>query len=333
MKNVIKRLIEAASSAGPSAKHLKSLLRGGIDLVTPSMINGWAWHPEYKLSDVRLLAGSSLLAAAAVDVHRSDVEEKVGAKGNYGFSLKLPVSLPSVDLDQSLQLVVVTADGSTRFPLACMKDKGATLTLLRTALDPKYFGMEGNFDGFANDGMVVTGWCFQSLLPANACTVFIQVEGMNPVAVRCDQYRPGFSALGYPESCGFMFHLADLRSLSGFGGRRLAVTFDQSGLLPLPEASPCFLPSLSSTGELATSDISKDVSSAEHGYESLEIHSPAIHADMPDLAKCRRDLEEFKRGCDVFEREIAARIQQESLSSKGKGRRLSGWRRLFSGKS
>jgi hypothetical protein len=156
---------------------------------------------------------------------------------------------------------------------------------------------------------------------------------MNPVAVRCDQHRSGFSALGYPESCGFIFHLADLRNLSDFGGRRLTVTFDQSGLLPLPEASPCFLPSLASAGGLPSSGISKGDSSAEHSYESLEIHSPAIHADMPDLAKCRRDLEEFKRVCDVFEREIAARIQQESLSSKGKGRRLGGWRRLFSGKS
>jgi hypothetical protein len=331
MKNVIKRWIGSASPAGPSSKNSQSLLLGGVDLVTPSIINGWVWHPEYKLFDVRLLSGGSLLATAAIDVHRKDVEDKVRAKGSFGFSVKLPVRLPSIDLAKDLQLFALTEDGSKRFLLSCMKDKESTLTLLRTALDPQYFGMEGNFDGLAGDGLLATGWCFQKLVPSQPCVVYVRVEGMEPVPVRCDQYRPGFSSMGYPESCGFSFRISELNGLSEFGGRRLTVTFDHSGLLSLPEPSPSFLPDSASVAELVRSSVFQDDLAGEHGCDSLEIHSPEAYADLPDSARYRRDLEEFKRVCDVFEREIRAQIQQEAFSKRAKERRIGGWKRLFRG--
>lgn len=332
MKKVIKHWIAKASSVG-TAEALHKTLVGGIDLVSPSMINGWVWHPEYELYDVRLLAGSCLLATAKIDIERKDVEEKVGKKGNHAFSLKLPVSLPSADLMQDLRLVALTADGAVRFPLFCMKDKSATLTLLRTALDPKYFGMQGNFDGLTSDRLILTGWCFQTLMPSKTCTVYIQVEGMKPVPIECDQSRPGFSRLGYPECCGFVFHLAELADLPDLEGKRLVVTFDQSGLLPLPEASPCFLPRLASTRDLALSKTSQSSLSGENTYEVLETHSLPEYSHLPDLAKYRRDLEEFKRICDIFEREITAQIKQETFSKGIRDRRKGGWRRLFGGKS
>jgi hypothetical protein len=151
MKSVFKNWITKALLANSSESSLKRLA-GGIDLVTPSMVNGWVWHPQYSLYDVRLLAGGKLLSATRVDVNRNDVEEKVGARGNFGFSLKLPVNTAIGDLSGDLQLFALTSDGSFRFPLSCMKDKGSTQSLLKTALDPMYLGMEGNFDGSTADG-------------------------------------------------------------------------------------------------------------------------------------------------------------------------------------
>lgn len=329
MRSAIKRWFAhgAKTSVDHSADKSQSLLIGGIDLITPSMINGWAWHPHLQLYDVRLLAGVSLLATARMDIHRADVEEKVGVKGSHAFSLKLPVHSLAVDLPQDLQLVALTADGSVRFSLFCMKDKSSTQALLKTALNPSYLGMEGNFDGLTSDGKLLSGWCFQALRPNEPCTVYLQVEGMAPVPIRCDQCRPSFAGLGYPEYCGFVFCLADLGNVGDYVGNRLTVTFDESGLMPLPESAPFFLPALASTPQLSSSLFPREsIRSDQQNDNILQVHAPAVNSSSPEFARYWSELEDFKKLCDVFEREIAARIRQEALS---KNRRIGGWKRLF----
>jgi hypothetical protein len=329
MKSALKKWITKASLSHSSESSQKGLA-GGIDLVTPSMINGWVWHPQYSLYDVRLLAADKLLAATKVDVHRSDVEEKVGAKGDFGFSLKLPVNADVGGLSGDLQLLALTSDGSLRFPLSCMKDKGSTQSALKTALDPMYLGMQGNFDGpTADGGLTVTGWCFQSLKPSKVCTVFLQVGGMAPTPLTCNQQRPGFAQLGFPEHCGFSFRLHELMGSGDFTGKRLRVTFDQSGLLELPEASQSFVPGPSVLGQLPAVKPSSLSVSSQRTSETLEVHTPTMHARLPDFAKYRSELEEFKQLCDVFEREITTRIQQETISKNKSGRLLPKWIRVF----
>lgn len=329
MKSALKKWITKASLAN-SNESLPKGLAGGIDLVTPSMVNGWVWHPQCSLYDVRLLSGGKLLSTTKIDIHRNDVEEKVGARGNFGFSLKLPVNTEIGDLSGDLQLLALTSDGSSRFPLSCMKDKGSTQSLLKTALDPMYLGMEGNFDGPTTDGgLTVTGWCFQSLKPSIVCTVYLQVEGMTPIPLTCNQQRPGFSQLGFPEHCGFSFRLPDLMGSGEFTGKRLRVTFDQSGLLELPEASQSFVPSPSDFGQLPASKPSNLSVSSQSASETLEVHTPTMHSRIPDLAKYRSELEEFKQLCDVFEREITTRIQQETFSKSKRSRLFPKWIRVF----
>lgn len=329
MKGALKKWITKASLVN-SNESLQKELAGGIDLVTPSMINGWAWHPKHSLFDVRLLAGGKLLSAARIDVPRKDVEEKIGAKGDFGFSLKLPVNEEIGDLSGDLQLLALTSDGSFRFPLLCMRDKGSTQSLLKTALDSTYLGMQGNFDGpTADGGLTLSGWCFQSLKPSKVCTVYLHVEGMTPTPLTCDQQRPGFAQLGFPEHCGFSFRLHELIGSGDFTGKRLRVTFDQSGLLELPEASQSFVPSQSEFSQLRASKPSSLSVSIPSTSEPLEVHTQTLYSRIPDLAKYRSELEEFKQLCDVFEREIAARIQEEAFSKSKKGRLLPKWIRVF----
>jgi hypothetical protein len=331
MKKALKRLIKQASSTGTS-QGSSHLLMGGIDLITPSMINGWVWHPQHQLYDVRLLVGGVLVAASKIDVHRKDVVEKVGVDGHYGFSLRLPAQVLPIDLPKQIQVVALTADGTARFPLVCMKDKHLTQSLLKTALDLQYLGMEGNFDGLSKDGNNLTGWCTQSLRPGEICTIFLHAEGMDPVPVRCDKRRPGFAALGYPESCGFELRLDQLMSYDVLAGKRLYAAFDQSGLLPLPEALMCFLPSRSSAEDMPSSALAISEHSGDCGDDVLKVLDPAMFSGYQDLITYRAELEEFKKVCDVFEREIALRIQQEALEKQRKVGRFAGWRRLLGGK-
>jgi hypothetical protein len=190
--------------------------------------------------------------------------------------------------------------------------------------------MEGNFDGLSNDGVTLSGWCFQPLNPHEPCTVFFQVEGIDPVPVRCGKRRPGFADLGYPENCGFEIRLDRLAAYGPVGGKRLVVTFDQSGLLPLPEATQCSLPLYGVFGELAPlADISRADLVHEHVGDLLQVHEPVLFSDAPDLKKYQAGLEEFKRICDVFEQEIASRIQEETLAKRRRQRGISGLKRLL----
>ena len=303
---------------------------GGIELVTPSMINGWVWHPNHSLYDVRLVAAGSLLSATRINIHRQDVEDKVGAKGSVAFSLKLPVNISLGVLTPDLQLFAMTSDGTARFPLSCMKNKTSTQSLLRAALDPKYLGMEGNFDGLTDDGgLTLTGWCFQSVKPSEACTVYLHVAGLKPVPITCNQQRPGFSNLGYPEYCGFSFRLSELAAVADLAGKRLVMTFDHTGLLPLPEASAHFIPSPPITGQLSSLVATNVQVPCQNSSDALQVHTPSIHSNTPDLIKCRSELEEFKQICELFEREIAARIQEEAFSKNRRSWLLPRWKRLF----
>jgi hypothetical protein len=112
-------------------------------------------------------------------------------------------------------------------------------------------------------------------------------------------------------------------------GKRLRVTFDQSGLLELPEASQSFVPRPSDFGQLPASNSSNLSVSNQSTSDTLEVHTQTLYSQIPDLAKYRSELEEFKQLCDVFEREIAARIQQEAFSKNKRERLLPKWIRIF----
>jgi hypothetical protein len=329
MKSTLRKWIIKLFLAKSNDDSLKSLM-GGIELVTPSMINGWVWHPKYSFYDVRLIAAGSLLSAARINIHRQDVEDKVGAKGSFAFNLKLPVNTSPGVVANDLQLFAMTSDGTARFSLSCLKNKTSTQALLRTALDPKYFGMEGNFDGLVdNGGLSLSGWCFQSLKPSEVCTVYLHVEGLKPVPITCNQHRPEFPGLGYPEYCGFSFRLSELASIDDFLGKRLVITFDHAGLLPLPEASAHFLPGQPATVHLPSLVASNVQVPGQNSSDALQVHTPSIYTNTSDLTKCLSELEEFKKICDLFEQEIAARIQQEAFSKNSRSWRLPTWKRLF----
>lgn len=290
------------------------------------MVNGWAWHPHHELSDVRLLSGNHLLAKANIDIRRQDVEKKVGKEGAYAFSLKLPLHSSSTDLSEEFQLIALTADGTNRFPLFYMKDERSTQSLLKAAFDPTLLGLQGNFDGLSSNQMAVSGWCFQSLNANEICTVYVQVEGIDPTPVKCDQRRIDCSQLGYPECCGFAFSLYELISLGHCGGKRLTVTYDKDGKFPLPEASQCFIPTrLPSEGLLQAPALGGITTEGQHN-ETLYVHAAHPFSGQRDFARHWKELDDFRKVCEIFEQEIAARIQRETLAKK---KMQGSWRRLF----
>lgn len=332
MRNAIQRWFAKNSQSSPSRLKAdpRNQLKGGVDLITPSIISGWAWHPEFKLYDVRLLSGTNLIATAMLDIHREDVEERVGDKGSHAFNLRIPADIPPVDASTELQLVALTVDSSRRFPLSCMKDKTLTQALLKAALNPMYLGMQGHFDGLTSDGLNASGWCFQSLRPHEICTVYLQIEGIEPIPIRCEHCRPGFAGLGYPEYCGFAFRLDDLSATSEVGGKSITVSFDEKGLLPLPQSAPCLVPPQSVPGKL-----SLPAASPSEPSEGL-LESTALNARerlaypiSQDFARYWSELEEFKRLCDVFEQEIVLRMENEACAQRAKVWRISSWKKMF----
>lgn len=326
-------IAKGASSSSASVKGIATSgdLIGGIELITPSMINGWAWHPSCDLYDIWLLSGKDLLSASRIDVHRADVEERVGCKGNHAFSLKLPTATNTLDLSDDLQVLALTADGSMRFPLFCMKGKSMTQLLLKAALDPRYNGMEGHFDGLTNGGVSLSGWCYNQFRPAERCTVYMQVEGVSPIPVQCDACRPGFAAMGYPENCGFSVSLGEVRHLGDFNGKSLTVTYDESGLLPLPQTAPIVIQSEAPISHTSLPDASSNPAKTANLDSIAELHSVVPQSRLLDLSAYWEELEEFKRLCDTFEMEILARAEQEAIKSSLEHKRASRWKRLFGG--
>lgn len=213
--------------------------RGGIDLITPSLVSGWVQHPELNLVEVRLLVGQHLFAQALIQEPRPDVEEHIGVRGNFGFHLVIPAELPLLAIDEEPRLLALTADGSQRLPLTLQGNAAATGSRLLAALAPQARGLRGHFDGFSADGTALQGWCYRP--SGGVATVWLQAEGLSPRACSCDQYRPGMADQGHSEWSGFALPLSDWPEAAG---RRIWASFDEEGNLRLPQPTAVELPRL-----------------------------------------------------------------------------------------
>lgn len=235
MQNLWKRLVAGQrQEADASAK----LLQGGIELITPSLIAGWAYHPQHALSDVRLLAGPHLLAQGRLNHPRPDVEDHLKRQGLFGFQLEIPADLPLLRIEAAPLVLALSADGSRRFPLAYIGSRSSTQRRLQAALEPELRGLRGHFDGLTPDGTAIHGWCYKEggRSPAR---VWLQAENLAPKELIGQHYRPGMASQGHSEICGFRLALTDWPEAAG---AIVWATYDPEGLLRLPQASPVQLP-------------------------------------------------------------------------------------------
>ena len=290
-------------------------LQGGIELITPSLIAGWIYHPDCALSDVRLLAGPHLLAQARIDHLRADVEEHLQVKGQFGFELEIPPDLPLLRIDAAPLLLVLSADGSQRFPLSFLGARSSTQDRLTTALQPEFRGLRGHFDGLSPDGTRVHGWCYKAggREPAR---VWLQAKDLPPRPLICDERRPGMANQGHSEICGFSLAVSDWPEAAGSS---LWVTYDPEGVLRLPQAKSVNLP------PLAESPSTLVVQEAQHPT----FPQPAAPDEPPSQPIGNSEhwhaLESFRRYLDGLERELDRHDEMQLKPPRQRGL----WARLL----
>ena len=140
---------------------LEANLQGGLELISPTLIAGWVFHPSAKFSEVRLVMGPHLIAQALINHSRPDVEDALGIRATLGFELEIPADLPLITLGYEPAFLALTADGSQRVTLSLLDHPKSTTDRLRLALDPKFRGLKGHFDGLNSDRTAFIGWCYR----------------------------------------------------------------------------------------------------------------------------------------------------------------------------
>jgi hypothetical protein len=273
-------------------------LQGGIELITPSLIAGWVYHPDFALSDVRLLAGPHLLAQARLDQPRPDVADHLQVQGDFGFHLEIPADLPLLHFETTPLLLALSADGSQRFPLALIGARSSTHHHLSVALQPELRGLRGHFDGLSPDGSRVLGWCYKagSWEPAR---VWLQAKNLPPRELICDEQRPGMASQGHSETCGFSLAVSDWPEAAGSA---LWATYDPEGILRLPQATSVELPPL----DLPPRE--DQASSALVGDPVQEMVSPSSPRELSWSSGVTSEhwqaLDAFRRYLDGLEQEL-----------------------------
>ena len=213
--------------------------KGNLELISPSLITGWAYHPEILLSDVRLVGGDRLIAISCIDRYRSDVSSELGVSGSFGFQLDIPDCHPEIYHHELIKILACTADGSMQILLR-RQGSSALLTeqRLRSALSPACRGMRGHFDGISPSGNELVGWCYSPFIID--VYIWVHAEGLLPRKVHCRSSRPEINSDNYHERCRFSLSLLDWPEALG---RKIWASFDEEGLLQMPPLKSVQLPS------------------------------------------------------------------------------------------
>ena len=289
-------------------------------MITPSLIAGWAYHPDFPLSDVRLLVGPHVLAQARLDQPRPDVAEHLQVSGNFGFELDIPADLPLLRMEATPEVLALSSVGSQRFPLAFIGARSSTQERLSAALQPELRGLRGHFDGLSPDGSRLLGWCYKvgARQPAR---VWLHATDLPPRELICGDYRPGMANQGHPEACGFSLALSEWPEAAG---STLCVTYDAEGILRLPQVTTVQIPPREGASEeiSAPAELVRDLS-----QEILSSPGPEDVAwQRGATAEHWQALEAFRRYLDGLEKELDRHdaLQLRPPRSKGFWARLMG---------
>ena len=268
---------------------------GGIDTITPGLIGGWVHCSEAPLSEVRLLVGPNLLAQAMINQPRQDVCQTLGIQGAFGFLLELSGDLPAVVFEEAPRVLALSVDGAISVELAYQPQPASTVERLQQVLAPQVRGALGHFDGLSPDGYVLHGWAYRRGQRSDQpIEVWLQAADQPPVALRCDRYRPGMAAQGYPEQCGFEIELQQLPP--AWAGLEVQVFFDAAGQSPLPGAGAV---------RLAEADLGVIPSPAPLMHPASGSPYAAQVANAPgELQQNWQALEQFRQFLDGLEAEI-----------------------------
>ena len=226
------------SLPGLRPRRIERKLKGNLELITPSHLSGWVFHPDVPLSEVRLVCGSRLIASAPINGNRPDVAAALGREGRFGFQLEIPDSRADCTAGERLHVLALPADCSSRHWLTLIGiSDSETERRLHAALAPELRGMRGHFDGLNASQNELSGWCYSRCLAP--VTVWLQGPDLVPRPVSCTLSRPGMANQGHLEICGFSLHLSKWPEAAG---REVWATFDQAGKLQLPPLKTVVIP-------------------------------------------------------------------------------------------
>ena len=205
-----------------------NVIQGGIDIIAPSFIAGWAHNSQYKLEKILYFMGPNLIAVDRFRIYRPDVERDLGLGGLVGFELAIPVDFPIISMTHPPRILAVD-EGQRTYNLHYRSNQSITSETLAKAINPSFRGMNGHFDGLSADGNDLTGWAYQR--HRQACSIWLQCEGLSARRVPCELYRQDLLDAGIPPHCGFCFSLHEWPEVRG---RQVYASFDREGDLPLP---------------------------------------------------------------------------------------------------
>lgn len=295
--------------ASPSGA--EKALQGSLELVTPTLLSGWVFHPSADLSEVRLVSGTRLIATAPIAVERPDVNAHLGHSGCFGFALALPDDRPDPVAGEPLRLLALSADGGARFEIRLAGAAAASTEMrLRAALAPALKGLRGHFDGLSPDGRELQGWCYGQ--HGSVATVWLQAEGLAPRALHCTQHRPGMAAQGHVEDCGFSL---PVHAWPEAAGRSVWASFDEAGGLRLPQPAPLRLAAAFDASEPAVPPLPDSQAPVADGQpaEAAALTPVALPTvvDSPSLAELPLEfqahwqaLEDFRSLIDRLEVQV-----------------------------
>lgn len=292
---------------------------GGIEHLMPGRISGWVVAKRGALQEVRLLVGPNLIARADINLPRPDVCETLGWQGQPGFALMLPGELPPLDWSQQPRLLALSADGSVQVELGMLRQGEQAAARLRGMLQSDALGLEGHCDGLQQGAL--QGWAGRKG-QAQPAQIWLQADGLQPWAVRCDQWREGMQAMGLPERCGF--HVDPQQLPSGWSGKDVWCSFDQDGQFRLPQNQAVVLPVRTTALQVNVVPASGDLT--ERGPDSYQ---QRLQAAPADLRMHWEALEQFRLFLDGLEGEIN---RFDGLRARPQPQIRKGWRAVLQGR-
>ena len=98
-------------------------------------------------------------------------------------------------------------------------------------------GAEGHFDGVSNDNLLI-GWAAKST-SSNSLSVWLQCNELDPIKLKCDNYR-GDNGLNLVSNYyGFEIYIYDLPK--EWLGKSVFCSFDKDGLFKLPQDKKIYI--------------------------------------------------------------------------------------------
>ena len=221
----------------------KSLnLIGGVELVLPDRIIGWAVAKDFKLDEVRLYLGSYCIAKAPINIKRDDVCQKYNLKLKPGFELKIPEDIPKEINNLKIKLEVINIKEEKTYKIESLFKDLNIEEYLKKILKSNLIGAQGHFDGIIQNKL--KGWVYRTNNDIEY-SVWMQCKGNIPIEVKCNKLRSDINIDGKEVNSGFEVDINDLQN--NWLGKEIFFSYDKAGIIKLPKKTKSVIVKKTST--------------------------------------------------------------------------------------